>query len=247
MSKPNLPPMPPPDTYVWGCDEPTVYSPEATTAYAEEAVRQALAAVSVESIDTSAGRVEEIEMARHDASASVSEEQPVAYLHTSNRTLTWPGKLNEVQLASGVWRALYEHPTASGHKPAPVDTSPGHNSETVRTLWGLKERYRMRGENALQVATRAMQLIRPRALDEFERKQRKQLVQDFAALHEDSPAGQAGEAVCDAWTAGFLAGLDMALSVLEHDDFATRAQSAQVIRAIKSQHTPVPKPETRDG
>ncbi len=38
--------------------------------------------------------------------------QPVAYLHTSNRTLTWPGKLTEVQLNSGVWRPLYEHPAA---------------------------------------------------------------------------------------------------------------------------------------
>lgn len=98
MSKPNLPPLPQMDVGVSG-QVKFAYSQEALTAYAEEAVRQALAA-----------------------------QVPVAYLHTSNRTLTWPGKLNEVQLASGVWRALYEHQPASGHKPTPVDTSPGHSS-----------------------------------------------------------------------------------------------------------------------
>ncbi len=42
--------------------------------------------------------------------APVADAQPVAYLHKSNLTLTWPGKLTEVQLNSGVWRPLYEHP-----------------------------------------------------------------------------------------------------------------------------------------
>lgn len=47
------------------------------------------------------------------ASAPVAgEAQPVAYLHTSNRMLTWPGKLTEVQLNSGVWRPLYDRPAA---------------------------------------------------------------------------------------------------------------------------------------
>ncbi|WP_334166287.1 NUMOD4 motif-containing HNH endonuclease [Achromobacter mucicolens] len=48
-------------------------------------------------------------------------------------------------------------------------------------------------------------------------------------------APQASEAVRDARAEGFLAGLDQALEVLEHDDFATRLQSAQVIRTLKSQ------------
>ncbi len=48
-------------------------------------------------------------------------------------------------------------------------------------------------------------------------------------------APQASEAVRDAKAEGFKAGLDKALEVLEHDDFATRMQSAQVIRALKSQ------------
>ena len=48
-------------------------------------------------------------------------------------------------------------------------------------------------------------------------------------------APQASEAVRNARAEGFLAGLDQALEVLEHDDFATRLQSAQVIRTLKSQ------------
>jgi len=47
--------------------------------------------------------------------------------------------------------------------------------------------------------------------------------------------GIASEAVRDARAEGFQAGLDKALEVLEHDDFATRMQSAQVIRSLKSQ------------
>jgi len=47
------------------------------------------------------------------ASAPVAgDARPVAYLHTSNRMLTWPGKLTEVQLNSGVWRPLYDRPAA---------------------------------------------------------------------------------------------------------------------------------------
>lgn len=74
-----------------------------------------------------------------------------------------------------------------GHKPAPVDTSSGHSSKMVRTLWGLKERYRTRGDDALSVATRAMQMIRRSKLDPFERQQHDKLIQDFAALHERPP------------------------------------------------------------
>lgn len=44
MSAIKLPELPLPDTYVWGVDEPTVYSAEALVAYAEQAVREALAA-----------------------------------------------------------------------------------------------------------------------------------------------------------------------------------------------------------
>ncbi|MGE8450672.1 MAG: hypothetical protein ACN6OP_08695 [Pseudomonadales bacterium] len=50
---------------------------------------------------------------------------------------------------------------------------------------------------AIQVATRALQLIRRSALDAFDREQHDKLVQDFAALLEGSNAApQASEAVC---------------------------------------------------
>lgn len=48
-------------------------------------------------------------------------------------------------------------------------------------------------------------------------------------------APQASEAVRNARAEGFQAGLDKALEVLDRDEFATRLQSAQVIRALKSQ------------
>ncbi|MCY1216846.1 hypothetical protein D9M72_287330 [compost metagenome] len=48
-------------------------------------------------------------------------------------------------------------------------------------------------------------------------------------------APQASDAVRNLWAEGFQTGLDKALEVLEHDEFATRIQSAQVIRALKSQ------------
>jgi len=44
MSAIKLPKLPLPDTYVWGTDEPNVYSAELLVAYAEQAVREALAA-----------------------------------------------------------------------------------------------------------------------------------------------------------------------------------------------------------
>ena len=50
--------------------------------------------------------------------AKLSEAEPVAYLHTSNRTLTWPGKLTVVQIASGAWTPLYASPNpTSEHIP----------------------------------------------------------------------------------------------------------------------------------
>ncbi|MGE8630397.1 hypothetical protein [Achromobacter denitrificans] len=61
-------------------------------------------------------------------------------------------------------------------------------------------------------------------------------------------APQSSEAVRDARAEGFLAGLDQALEVLEHDDFATRLQSAQVIRTLKSQSSALSaQPELSSG
>jgi hypothetical protein len=50
---------------------------------------------------------------------------------------------------------------------------------------------------ALQVATRAMQMIRRSKLDPFERQQHDKLVQDFAALHERQNAAPQGCKACD--------------------------------------------------
>jgi hypothetical protein len=58
---------------------------------------------------------------------------------------------------------------------------------------------------------------------------------EVRALGVIDAAPQASEAVRNAKEERFQAGLDKALEVLEHDDFATRLQSAQVIRALKTQ------------
>lgn len=50
---------------------------------------------------------------------------------------------------------------------------------------------------ALQVATRAMQMIRRSKLDPFEHQQHDKLVQDFAALHERQNAAPQGRKACD--------------------------------------------------
>ena len=69
------------------------------------------------------------------ASAPVAgDAQPVAYLHTSNRTLTWPGKLTEVQLNSGVWRPLYDRPSAPQASEA-VHGQRGGDVEAVLRLF----------------------------------------------------------------------------------------------------------------
>ncbi|WP_254632491.1 hypothetical protein [Achromobacter denitrificans] len=77
------------------------------------------------------------------ASAPVAgEEQPVAYLHTSNRTLTWPGKLTEVQLNSGVWRSLYDRPAAPQASEAVRDADiPASLAQLVAAVKGMTKLY----------------------------------------------------------------------------------------------------------
>ena len=76
----------------------------------------------------------------------------------------------------------------------------------------------------------------------------EQLKGEYAQGLLDGQQQQASEAVRNARAEGFLAGLDQALEVLEHDDFATRLQSAQVIRTLKSQSSALSaQPELSSG
>lgn len=70
-------------------------------------------------------------------------------------------------------------------------------------------------------------------------------LQSVAQYFDTAP--QASEAVRDARAEGFQAGLDKALQVLEHDDFATRMQSAQVIRFLKYQSAALPAPQASEA
>ena len=88
------------------------------TAYAEEAVRQALA-------------------------AQVPVLTDAMILHrwdTHVGPISVGSPINDFDKIAFARAVLME--CTSGHKPTPVDTSSGHSSETVRTLWDLKERYR---------------------------------------------------------------------------------------------------------